>query len=217
MWMGMIRAQGMIGREIIEVVRKFTAEDLPGIAQMPGFLGTVLGQNLSRGSSFSAVFWETEEAMLEAERLYEQARANVERYFQQDNPYKNDSFKVIFATEVFTEAGGAATPHMHVSRFGDMTPEQTEQVARGVIDVGSRDFDVARGAEGAVVAANREAGTLAVITFWESERDMRATVKAHPSAVPGVPPPSTDSFEAAVTRDLDQLHEIEAASPSPFG
>jgi hypothetical protein len=210
MWMVMIRGSGLVGSGVVQIVQRFVDESLPTIAGAPGFLGATVGQNLRRGSALSLAFFEDGQTLRGGERLYGEAQDLRRDEFGEGDPYVADSLKVVSATRIYTELGGTmSSPLMYVVRATGLSPDAVQETARVYGEGVQGHFDVSRGSEGGLVAADPAGGTVVQITFWASEMDMRESLGGQrPSPPPGAEL-EADDFEIAVARDLGRLPRIE--------
>lgn len=199
-----VRAQGLIGNEVTAIAVQFDQEDMPAIRQQPGHVASALGINAPRGSALSLIFWEDEAQMLAAEELTASARARLAQDFMAKDPYRNESFEVVYATEVITSDTALVAPQIHLARFEGLTPSTMQRV----LDTACRDAETdatERGAEGTIIAVDADGATLAVVSFWETFRDMRQTRRQYTGMIPGVSLPYVDNFELVSADDLERV------------
>jgi hypothetical protein len=68
------RFAGLDPERVDETVRQFQEGALPGLEQTPGFKGLTVGVNRKTGQAVAISLWESDTAMLESERLANEAR-----------------------------------------------------------------------------------------------------------------------------------------------
>lgn len=211
MWVSVVRAQGLIGKEIVVMALQYQEEELPKLVERPGCVALGLGVNPARGGALSLTFWNNEQDMLAGRSVGDETRDRLEQDFGHRDPYRVDSLETIFATEVLSIEGGSVTPFIHLARFDGLTDSTTASTTETCLKDARLDAE-SRGCEGVVVAADPAAGVLATITFWESMRDMRAVRLEYTEPLPGVALPYTDQFELVVAHGLGSLPASDAAS-----
>lgn len=214
MWMGMSRAQGLIGREITSIVERFERESLPDIEQAPGFLGTVVGTNTARGGALSLQFWETHETMRDVKPLTRDARERLHGEFKRSDAFVNNHFEIVYSTEILTVPGPGVTPFLRLVYLAGLAGQQLEQMATSLIKMSKRVAPELRGYEGGLLGADLDNGALAVVSFWETQRYMRDAVRLNPPTTPGTAPPHIDIFEIAVDRRIHRLPPTEISLPT---
>lgn len=219
MWMGMIRAHGLIPSRLERVIDRFAQEDLPAIEAVPGFAGMAIAANHGAGSVLSLSFWESEEALAGAEEPYAQARERARTDFTPPDPYLVEDFEV-----TYSNAPGlvldAERPYLRVVRFTGMTADDTDEATSSYREDSERQIGATRGLGGIAMGTNREAGRLAVVSYWTSERAMseaaQASVRGRDQAAAVtclMLTPLIDHFEITLTRELERV--VAAVQPQP--
>lgn len=211
MWMGMIRAHGLVGTKIDDVIGRFGREDLPTIAEVPGFVGVAIGANYTGGSCVSLSFWEDQAALARADEPYNVAQERARQDFGPEDPYLVNAYEV-----VFSEAPGlvldAARPHVRLVRFTGIDSSSMDQAVETLVADSEQQLESARGLGGVAIGCDRAGGSLIAVSYWQSERDMN--VAAQGAARAGervgaatnlVLTPLIDHFAIALTRDLERV------------
>lgn len=211
MWVSVVRAQGLIGKEIVILALRYQEEEFPKLIARPGCVATALGVNQARGGALSLTFWESEQALLAGKGVSDETRDRLEMDFGRRDPYRVDRLETIYATEILSIEGGSVTPFVHLARFEGLTDSTTAPTTETCLKDSRLDAE-SRGCEGVVVAADPQSRVLASISFWESMRDLRAVRREYVEPLPGVALPYTDQFELVVAHGLDDLTASDAAT-----
>lgn len=221
MWMRLIRSHGLTAGRMGAVVDSYQREDLPRIEQARGFLGIALGENRQGGSIGTVTFWEDEQAMLDTERLSAAARDRALAMFEVEDPMLLDHFEVTYSDSLDAVAGSTGRPFMRVVRFTGLTADTVQDAAGSYREDTERHLSTTRGIFRAAIGINRDAGSLVVVSFWVSERDMRDAARLSEqvrdnarSAATARRIPRVDHFEITLTNGFDQF-AAPAQQPVP--
>lgn len=221
MWMRLVRSHGLTANKLRLVVDDYREKDLAAIVAAQGFLGIALGENHRAGSIGSITFWEHEQAMLDSDAHSAQARERAMPMYDTADPMLVDRFEATFLSLVEEPDADLSRPHMRLVRFAGLDQGMIDAATDSYREDAQGRLSDTRGLEGVVIGAHRAAGTIMVVSFWRSEREMRdaerlsaevrqrATAAARPQATPIV-----DSFEITITSHLDRLLALQPVASS---
>lgn len=215
MWMRMIRSHGLTAQKLTVVVDGYRREDLPRIDAAPGFLGIALGENVDSGSIGSVTFWESEQAMLDTDRLSAEARERAVPMYSTPNPMAVEAFEVAY-TNLLAPLAGSARSWMRLVRFLDLSQDAIDPAIASYRDDAERHIRETRGVEGIAIGFNRDAGSVAVVSGWTSQEAMRnaeqlsAQTRSRAASAASANAPLVDRYEITVASRLDQLAAVTA-------
>lgn len=209
MWLGLVRAQGLIGNEVTAILANFENEFGRRFAGLPGYIAAAGGQNVARGAAVSLTLWETEEAVHQADDLYENARDQFARDFGGGEPYVNYALEVRCSREILALEGGPIPPFIHMANYTRVSQEDATSAVRQYTERITSNFGGARGAEGAVLAADEARGEVMMLSFWSGDRELRAARDAY-KITAGSGLPHVDTYEMPFSRDL---HRVPSVGP----
>lgn len=211
MWMRLVTSFGAspaLRRKAIETYRE---HDLPTLEASEGFYGLALGDDADRGSILSVSFWRDEAAMLRADRLSTQARHRVVRLLDADKPIIVEHHEVKYAEGLEGLASPHVGGHMLSVRFASLT-YATLKIATETAHDDAAELRRVPGFDGLVIAPNRRADTLTVVSFWHSrkmmlqaERLSRDVTDRTAAAARARREPVVDRIELLVASHLDRL------------
>lgn len=223
MWMRVFRSHELTAAKLREALDGYRELDLPRLEEAPGFLGIAIGEDAERGSILSLSFWADEASMKLAERVSTEARHRALPLLDGSEPILVDHYEVTFASHL-----GVAdrwSPYMYVVRFNALTYATLKIANDSCRADAERHLPSLDAIEGVILASNRKADSLAVVSFWPSEEAMRgaqgltAEVASHAaSAAQARRYPQVDSLEVLVssaTRRLDGSTVTPAPGRSP--
>jgi heme-degrading monooxygenase HmoA len=101
--------------------------------------------------------------------------------------------------------------HARLSRFAGLTPERIEATLEQFRQESLPFLEQQKGYEGMLVLVNYNAGTSAGISFWSTEKDMRASEKAAEEARQRVVDTGQATQEGVVDRYEVVLNTLSAA------
>lgn len=172
MWMRVVRTHGYPEASTIEdAVDRYRQEDLPSIQPEAGFRGLALGENHAGGSIASVSFWDSEHAMRHSQRFSAEALERIRRDVGGRDRVLVDYYEITHASDL-SRLSSTATAHMRLVRFAAIARAKIAPTADSYRQDALRDLDRIPGAMGIVIGTRRETGSLAAISFWESQRTM---------------------------------------------
>lgn len=175
MWMRLVRAHGLTSQKVTQVVDRYRQEDLHLIEQAPGFLGIAMGENHVGGSVGSITCWDSEQAMLDSDRLSAEARRRVLSVLDNPEPMLVDRFEVTFNSHLAQLTGSPARRYLRLVRFTGLTAQSLDLASECYREEAQRLVGEVIGIDGLVIGGNYRDGSLAVVCFWDCERSMRDT------------------------------------------
>jgi heme-degrading monooxygenase HmoA len=212
----MVRSHGLPPDRMQSVVDRYREEDLPRIESASGFVGLALGAHADTGSVGAVTFWESEQAMLASDKLSEEARERARPFHQAQDPMLVDHFEVVLLRQG-EPLSDAPDPHMRLVRFTGLTPESVTQASDSYRADIRRYLGETRGVCAVAVGVHPGAGSFAVVTFWETERDMSESTQVSDAArghaieaTRTTLTPLVDCYKIGVASHLERIGTVES-------